>query len=159
MIKMGGISTQLDCLQIWSNFPDEEGSDIDRIAMRSIISMLDHAEETFISTCGHVMHYDCKTSYMKDMVKQRQNIARTKGVLYPRIYNRCPLCKCVCNIDIPIIKADLDGDDAAAGAPTMSFQDWVGEFMHWTPYVASHNNVEMKKVDASIRWWNKVTFL
>lgn len=61
-----------------------------------------------ISTCGHVMHYDCWEGFVDAIVKRensRPNNRNTRHVSFELEKHEilCPLCECISNITIPLI--------------------------------------------------------
>ncbi|KAF6777989.1 hypothetical protein AHF37_02503 [Paragonimus kellicotti] len=104
-------------------------------------------EGSFISCCSHPMHASCKLKYARQMKTRMDNLMRHRMSPVFQIDFRCPLCKSIASLDVPVlgsltssVPSDwlrsrlLYGTDLAESQPRVRFQpiaSWLSSLRHW----------------------------
>ncbi|KAF7257513.1 hypothetical protein EG68_05632 [Paragonimus skrjabini miyazakii] len=104
-------------------------------------------EGSFISCCSHPMHASCKLKYARQMKTRMDNLMRHRMSPVFQIDFRCPLCKSIASLDVPVLGSLMSsvpsdwlrsrllcGTDLAESPPRVRFQpiaSWLSSLRHW----------------------------
>ncbi|KAI9032184.1 hypothetical protein DFJ74DRAFT_653542 [Hyaloraphidium curvatum] len=91
-----------------------------------------------VSTCGHIMHSKCFTSFMQSVTQRlTQHRERNHPEQGPKDF-MCPMCKSLGNMLLPVVasvkteKVNVVADDSKGAAHSKGKEDHVGQFTTWS---------------------------
>ncbi|CAL8082852.1 unnamed protein product [Calicophoron daubneyi] len=144
-------------------------------------------EGSFVSCCSHPMHAACKVKYARQLKARVDHVNRHRTNSMFVFDFRCPLCKSISTLDIPVLgpllsvvppawlKSQLmtccpspsvvDGDVAVRpqfhplGFWLVSVRQWLESSSHWSASnVTGNSRVEDSSAMSQLEHWNRFNF-